>query len=54
MRRKVAAKMDAIHFVKVEQEGKHGVLVKFQDGTITAYVVEELIVLRPNRGKKRD
>jgi hypothetical protein len=41
--------MDAIHIVKVEQEGEDGVLITFSDGTIGGYVVEELLELRPSR-----
>jgi hypothetical protein len=31
-----------IYIVKVEQDGRDGVIVTFSDGTITGYVVEEL------------
>jgi hypothetical protein len=35
--------------VGAEKDGEDGVLVKFSDGTITGYVVEELLRLRPVR-----
>jgi len=43
--------MGAIHFANVEQEGQHGMLNTFSDGTIAGYVAEELMVLRPSREK---
>jgi hypothetical protein len=46
--------MNAIEIVKVEGEGKDGVLVTFSDGTIAGYVVEELLELRPVREKVRE
>ena len=42
---------DHPHILSAEKDGKDGVLVRFTDGTITGYVVEELIDLRPNREK---
>ena len=41
--------MNAVGILKVEQEGKDGILVTFSDGTIAEYVAEELLELRPHR-----
>jgi hypothetical protein len=41
--------MNAVGILKVEQEGKDGILVTFSDGTIAGYVAEELLELRPHR-----
>ena len=38
-----------IRIVGVEQDSDDGVIVAFSDGTIGAYVVEELLDLRPIR-----
>jgi len=35
--------------LSVERDGEDGVIVKFSDGTITGYVSEELLELRPFR-----
>lgn len=35
--------------LSAEKDGEDGVLVRFSDGTITGYVVEELLRLRPIR-----
>ena len=35
--------------LSAEKDGDDGILVKFSDGTITGYVVEELLPLRPVR-----
>jgi hypothetical protein len=35
--------------LKVEKDGEDGLIVTFSDGTITGYVVEELLLLRPVR-----
>jgi hypothetical protein len=43
--------MHTIEIVKVEQEGKDGILVTFSDGTVSGYVVEEFPELRPVREK---
>jgi hypothetical protein len=32
-----------------EKDGDDGVLVRFSDGTITGYILEELLSLRPVR-----
>lgn len=39
--------------VEVEQESEDSVLVTFSDGTVTGYVVEELLLLRPHREDRR-
>ena len=42
--------MDAdIQILMVKQDGEDGVIVNFSDGTFGAYVVEELLELRPCR-----
>jgi hypothetical protein len=38
-----------IRILKVERDGDDGLVVIFSDGTIGAYVVEELLRLRPHR-----
>lgn len=38
-----------IEILSVELDGSDGVIVTFTDGTIGAYVTEELLELRPNR-----
>ena len=38
-----------LKILSAEKDGDDGVLVKFSDGTITGYVVEELLPLRPIR-----
>lgn len=38
-----------IEILGVEQDGKDGLIVTFSDGTIGAYVVDELLELRPIR-----
>jgi len=35
--------------LSAEKDGADGVLVRFSDGTVTGYVVEELLDLRPVR-----
>jgi hypothetical protein len=40
---------EVVEIISVEKDGKDGVIVTFSDGTIGAYVVEELLALRPNR-----
>lgn len=39
--------------LKAEKDGDDGLLVAFSDETIGAYVVEELLDLRPNRERVR-
>jgi hypothetical protein len=42
--------MDAdIRILTVEKDGEDGLIVRFSDGTLGAYVVEELLELRPCR-----
>jgi hypothetical protein len=38
-----------IQISSVQKDGKDGVIVTFTDGTMGAYVVEELLELRPFR-----
>jgi hypothetical protein len=38
-----------IKIVSVEKDGDDGLIVTFSDGTTGAYVVEELLMLRPCR-----
>lgn len=38
-----------IEIVHVEKEEPDGLIVTFSDGTVGAYVVEELLELRPHR-----
>jgi hypothetical protein len=38
-----------LDILSAEKDGKDGVLVRFTDGTITGYVIEELLHLRPIR-----
>jgi|GEM_PF-3299321 len=38
-----------LEILSAERDGKDGILVRFSDGTITGYVVEELLSLRPIR-----
>ena len=38
-----------LRIMSVEQDGNEGVCVRFSDGTIAGYVVEELLELRPAR-----
>jgi hypothetical protein len=39
-----------IRMLNVElDEGKDGLIVKFSDGTVAGYVIEELLELRPHR-----
>ena len=38
-----------LKILSAEKDGDDGILVRFSDGTITGYVVEELLRLRPIR-----
>jgi hypothetical protein len=38
-----------LKILSAEKDGEDGVLIKFSDGTITGYVPEELLRLRPVR-----
>jgi hypothetical protein len=40
---------DAIRILTAERDGDDGLIVTFSDGTTAAYVVEELLKLRPHR-----
>jgi hypothetical protein len=42
---------DHLKILSAEKDGEDGVLVKFSDGTITGYVVEESLRPRPIREK---
>jgi hypothetical protein len=39
----------AIRIVSVTLDGDYGLVVSLSDNTTTAYVIEELLELRPNR-----
>ena len=43
-----------IEILKVEKDGKDGLIVTFSDGTIGGYVVEELLLLRPTRERVKE
>jgi hypothetical protein len=45
----VAAMNKEIQMLTVELDGNDGLIVTFSDGTIGAYVIEELLILRPIR-----
>jgi hypothetical protein len=49
LRSTVFAMVHEIQITNVENDGGDGVIVTFSDGTISAYVVDELLELRPNR-----
>ena len=38
-----------VSIVSIEKDGDDGIIVTFSDGTWGAYVVEELLELRPHR-----
>ena len=40
---------DSIHILTTARDGNDGIIVTFSDGTTGAYVVEELLELRPFR-----
>jgi hypothetical protein len=40
---------NCVGILAVERDAEDGVIVKFSDGTITGYVAEELLILRPFR-----
>ena len=42
----MVSKVGILH---AERDGEDGLIVVFSDGTVGAYVVEELLELRPNR-----
>lgn len=41
--------LERILILTVERDGDDGLIVTFSDGTVGAYVVEELLELRPFR-----
>ena len=43
-----------VYIVKVENDDGDGIIVRFSDGTIGGYVVEELLTLRPFRERVED
>ena len=44
--------MDKVQLDKVVQVGGHAIVVRFTDGTVVDYKVEELLALRRERAKK--
>jgi hypothetical protein len=46
--------VDEIQIIKVEIDGDDGIIVTFSDGTSDAYVVEELLKLKPDRERVDD
>ena len=42
-----------IQILSVEKDGEDGLIVAFSDGTTGAYVVEELLTLRPCRQQSK-
>jgi hypothetical protein len=40
---------EPVKILSAEKDGEDGIIVRFSDGTITGYLVEELLPLRPNR-----
>jgi hypothetical protein len=42
-----------IQIIHVERDDSDGIIVTFSDGTIGAYVVEELLELRPHRERSK-
>jgi hypothetical protein len=47
--RKVSFMPEQIKILTAERDGDDGLIVTFSDGTSAAYVVEELLELRPGR-----
>jgi hypothetical protein len=45
---------NGIQILSVEKDGEDGLIVAFSDGTTGAYVVEELLGLRPCRQQLSD
>jgi hypothetical protein len=48
-RRFVMANDKDIGILSVEKDGEDGLIVTFSDGTISGYLAQELLELRPNR-----
>jgi hypothetical protein len=46
---KIFVMLERIQILTVERDGDDGLIVTFSDGTTGAYVVEELLELRPRR-----
>jgi hypothetical protein len=44
----------SIEIVNLEMDGTDGLIVTFSDGTQGAYVVEELLALRPHRDRIKE
>jgi hypothetical protein len=44
---------DSIYILTVERDGDDGLIVTFSDGTTGAYVIEELLELRPFRERAK-
>ena len=44
---------DSISILTAERDGDDGLIVTFSDGTTAAYVVEELLELRPIRERTK-
>jgi hypothetical protein len=44
---------DSIQILTTERDGDDGLIVTFSDGTTGAYVVEELLQLRPFREREK-
>ena len=44
----------ATYILDIEKDSEDGVIVTFSDGTTAAYVVEELLALRPFRERVSD
>jgi hypothetical protein len=43
-----------VRILSAEKDGDDGILVRFSDGTVTGYVAEELLRLRPAREKDQE
>ena len=43
-----------MHILNIERDGRDGLIVTFSDGTYGAYVIEELLELRPCRELARE
>jgi hypothetical protein len=41
--------IDETRILKVDKDGEDGLIVTFSDGTVSGYVAEELLDLRPHR-----
>jgi hypothetical protein len=52
-REQIAFMHDSLHILTAECDGDDGLIVTFSDGTTGAYVVEELVELRPIRERAK-